>query len=449
MHGDDMSKASTFLNNNDGGESAGSNSFVSPILNPHGITRRRLLTGAALAAGALSVPTLVRAQPARIPIGCVVGLTGPAGPWGTAVSDATRLAIEQINASGGIKSKGGAQIDLTIADHQSNPQMAGTQTERVIQVNKVLAVFGTATSGCTMVASAVADKYKTSMLSTDAADTLTTRGLKHYFRIGAPAGRFSELAVEFSIATAKSTGVTPKKIATMADDSTFSQEAIKGVLAQVKKTGWDFAQNVTFPGGHVSDFAPMLQRLRLAGVDLIFHAMFAPDAIQLMRSMKALNYDLIASVHVLGAPYVAEYTASLKGDADFVTDAVGFVPEMITKIPSLAAFEKAYKERYKKDLDDQSSLAVTAVGALYDALERAPELSREAITSALRSADLALGANPFVVRDGVKFSSDGQNVKASAVVMQILNEQQRIVYPADKATAKVVWPMPKFGTRPA
>ena len=411
------------------------------------VNRRRLVVAAGTAAGALALPRITWAQQKRIPVGVVVGLTGRAGPWGIPVSDAVRLAVEQINASGGIKSKGGAQIELVVADHQSNAQMAGTQTERLIQVNSVIAVIGNATSGATMVGSAAAEKSKTPMISTDLADSLTARGMKYFFRVGPRASTLASVAVDFAMATAKSTGVAPKKIATIADDTTFSQDAIKGVLARVKDTGWAFQENVSFPAGHVSDFAPILQRMKLAGVDLIFHALFAPDGIQILRSMKALNYDLIASVHVAGAPYTPEYLTNLKQDGNFVTDSVGFVPELVAKNQLLAKYASAYKSKFNRDLDDQASLAATAVGALYDALERAPEVSREALTVALRTTDLAQGANPYVLRDGVKFDGNGDNVRARGIVMQIQELQQRIVYPADVATSKVVWPMPKWSNR--
>jgi branched-chain amino acid transport system substrate-binding protein len=387
------------------------------------------------------------AQPQRIPIGVVVGLTGRAGPWGIPVADAVRLAVEEINASGGIKSKGGAQIELTVADHQSNPQMAGTQTERVIQVNNVLAVIGNATSGATMVGGAAAEKNRTPMVSTDLGDSLSARGHRYFFRVGPRASVLAATAVEFAQATAKSTGVVPKKVATIADDSTFSQDAIKGALTKLKETGWAFQENVSFPAGQVSDFAPMLQRLRLAGVDLIVHALFAPDGIQMMRAMKALNYDLLASVHVAGAPYTPDYTANLKQDANYVTCAVGFVPELVGRNPLLGKYAQAYKAKYNRDIDDQASLAVTCVGTLYDALERAKDLSRESLAQALRATDLAQGANPYVLRDGVKFDANGDNVKARGLVMQLRDQQQRIVYPQDIATAKAVWPMPKWSAR--
>ena len=90
---------------------------------------------------------------------------------------------------------------------------------------------------------------------------------------------------------------------------------------------------------------------------------------------------------------------------------------------------------------------MTCVGALYDALERAPDLSREALTEALRATDLQAGGNPFVLRDGVKFDQAGDNVRAKGLVMQLLDGQQRIVYPADIATTKPVWPMPPWSKR--
>lgn len=410
-------------------------------------TRRRLMAGAAGMSAALAFPGVVRAQPKRIPIGVVVGLTGRAGPWGIPVNDAVRLAVEQINASGGIKSKGGAQIDLISVDHQSNPQMAGTQTERVIQVNNVLAVIGNATSGATMVGSAVSEKARTPMISTDLGDSLTNRGMEYFFRIGAKASHLAGTAVDFAEEMIKLKGTSPRKVATMADDSTFSQDAIQGALGRLKQTGWTLQENVSFPAGRVSDFLPVLQRLKLSGVDLIFHALFAPDGIQVMRGMKTLNYDLIASVHIAGAPYTPEYVENLKKDADYVTDAVGFVPELVANNPLLATYSDAYKAKYRRDLDDQASLAVTCVGALYDALERCSDLSRESLTAALRETDLEAGGNPYVLRDGIKFDKAGDNVKAKGLVMQLRQGQQRIVYPANIATTEPVWPMPAWSKR--
>ena len=409
------------------------------------VRRRILLSG--LGAATLGAPGISLAQTKKIPIGLVVGLTGKAGAWGVPVGDAVALAIEQINANGGIKSKGGAQLELIVADHQTNPQMAGTQTERVIQVNNVLAVIGNVTSGATMVGSAAAEKNKTPMVSTDLADALTDRGMKYFFRLGPRISLLGGLTVEYAQACAKSTGVVPTKVATIADDSTFSQDAINGGLAKLKGGPWPLQESVSFAAGQVSDFIPILQRLKLSGVDLLFLATFPADGIAIQRALKALNYDLIGAVHVAGAPFSPDFAQNLKQDSEYVSDAVGFVAELTSKNPLLAKFGDSYKAKTGRDLDDQTSLAVTVVGTIYDALERSTDLSRESLAQALRATDLQQGANPYILRDGATFDAKGDNRRTRGLIMQLRDQQQRIVYPPEIATLKPVWPMPKWSDR--
>lgn len=410
-----------------------------------GPNRRNVLAGIASAALAAPFVKAAHAEAAPIPVGIVVGLTGRAAPWGIPVADATRLAFDMINKSGGVKSKGGAKLQLVVADHQSNPQMAGTQTERLIQTSNVLAVFGNAVSGATMVGSLVADRNKTPMISTDSGDTLSARGLKHYFRIGARTSLLSQTAIDF--AKSMAAGTAPKSAAILADDTTFSQDAASGLVKALKGTDWKLFENISFPAGNVGDFAPIIQRLKLSGVDLLLQATTAPDGIQILQACRALDYNPIAMLHVLGAPYTPEFAANTKDMGNFITDAVGYVPELVSSNPKIAEFGRIYKEAYNRNLDDQASLAVNGVGILLDALERAPTLDRAALTKALGETDLEVGSNPFIVRDGVKFSEQGDNLRAKALVMQILDQQQRIVYPPNLASAKAVWPMPKWSER--
>lgn len=415
-----------------------------------GIGRRSVLVGGLAGLGAAAVgglPRFARAQPKTIPVGVVVGLTGNTAAWGRPVVDATKLAIDEINKAGGIKSKGGAKIELVIADHQSNPQMSGTQTERVIQVNDVICVIGNASSGCTIVGTAASERNKTPHMSTDSGASLSARGFKYYFRMAIKTTALGKIAVDFARDTAKATGIGPKKVAILADDTTFSQDAAKALLENLKGTGWPVFENVSWGPGTVSDFSPILQRLKLGGVDLLFQANFAPDGIQIQRALKKLNYDPIAAVHVLGAPYTPEFQNAMGKDANFLMDAVGFVPELVDNNPLLKQFAGRYQAAYGRILEDQASLAAAIVGNLYEALERTKDLTRESLAETLRATDLQPGANPYLVRGGVKYDENGDNVRSSPFIMQIQEEKQRIVYPASMATAKLVWPMPKWKDR--
>lgn len=410
------------------------------------VTRRTALT---IGAGALAAPFVARSGFAqeKIPVGVVVGLTGRAGPWGLPIANALRLVVRRINEAGGIKSKGGAQIELIVADHQSQARLAGTLTERVTQVQNVVAVIGNATSGATMVGSKAAEAAQTPMLSTDLGESLTEQGLKYFFRVGPSSSTLAAAAVQFARESAEKTGVKPKRVAILADDTTFSQDSANGVLRQLKTTNWELAENVSYPAGGVSDFVPIMQRLKLTGVDLLFQATFAPDGIQIVRAMKAIDYNPIAAVHVAGAPYTPDFLAALKEDAEFITDSVGFVPELVSSNKLLSEIGEAYQKAYNYAIDDQASLAVNCAGVLYDALERASDISRASLTAALRKTNLAVGGNAFIIRDGVQFDDKGDNVKATAIVMQIRKQQQRIVWPAGVATTELVWPMPAWRKR--
>jgi branched-chain amino acid transport system substrate-binding protein len=412
------------------------------------ISRRTLLTTVGAGAAIVAAPWVRRGYAAdTIPVGVVVGLTGRASPWGVSVANAVRLVVEEINKNGGIKSKGGAKIELIMADHQSQSNLAGTLTERVIELQKAVCVIGYATSAASIVGSKAADRLKTPVLSTDTADDLSEQGLKYYFRVGPKSGTLATGAVNFAIEAAKATGLAPKKVAILADDTTFSQSSVKGVLRDFPKTGWTLAENISYPGGGVSDFATIIQRLKLTGVDLLIQSTFPADGIQINRAMKAVDYNPIAALHVSGAPYTPDFISATKADGDYITCSVGYVPELVQSNPYLQEFAKNYEATHKRTLDDQASQGCLAAGVLYDALERAKGITREDLTEALRATDVAIGANKYVNRDGVKFGATGDNEKAKVVVMQLRGGEQRIVYPADLASQKPVWPMPAWNKR--
>lgn len=411
-----------------------------------GITRRRLL--ATTGAAALAMPWVTRGYAAdSIPVGLVVGLTGRASTWGVSVANAVKLVVDEINRDGGVKAKGGAKLELFVADHQSQAAMAGTVSERLIELQKVVAIIGYATSAASIVGSKIANAAGTPVLSTDTADDISEQGFRHYFRIGPKSSQLATAVIDFAKKTADASGLKPNKVAILADDTTFSQASVRGVLRDFPKTGWTLAENISYPGGGVSDFTSIVQRLKLTGVDLVIQSTFPVDAIQITRAMKAVDYNPIAAVHVSGAPYTPDFINGLKDDSDYITCSVGFVPELVQSNPYLQEAAKVYEAAYKQPIDDQASQGVLAAGVLHDALSRAKAVTREALTEALRATDLQIGATRYISRDGVKFDERGDNSRAGAVVMQLRKQQQKIVYPEKLATTKVVWPMPKWNER--
>ena len=93
------------------------------------IKKGAALSGAA-AAGTLGFPAIVRAQSGPLKVGILHPVTGPLAYSGQQCRLGARIAVEDINAAGGIKSLGGAKIEAVHGDAQSSPRPASPRSRR-------------------------------------------------------------------------------------------------------------------------------------------------------------------------------------------------------------------------------------------------------------------------------------------------------------------------------
>src|SRR5215470_7330199 len=93
--------------------------------------RRRFLQSSALAAGVLSAPALLRAQAAGVKIGVLHPVSGALSYSGQQGRLGALMAIEEINAAGGIKALGGAKIEAMLGDAQSTPEGGNAEVENM------------------------------------------------------------------------------------------------------------------------------------------------------------------------------------------------------------------------------------------------------------------------------------------------------------------------------
>ncbi len=143
-------------------------------------TRRSLLKtagGLALVSG-LSAPSILRAQSAEvIRFGHLTPRTGFLGPLGEYGVMAADLAVEEINASGGVM---GRKLEL-LKEDSVNPQTASTKAERMIERDKVACIIGEISSASALTISQVAQRNKTLFINTGAnSDALRGADCKRY-----------------------------------------------------------------------------------------------------------------------------------------------------------------------------------------------------------------------------------------------------------------------------
>jgi len=154
-----------------------------------------LKSSGVLAAGAFTTFGIRTAAAAdTVNIGGLYPVTGSFAQIGQGCVNAAKLAVQMVNDAGGIKSLGGAKLNLIVSDVQSDPTVTRTETDRLISGYRPAAIHGAFASALTLIASEVAERAKTPLLTGSSSDQLNKE--RHY--TFTPFSRASQFALAHS-----------------------------------------------------------------------------------------------------------------------------------------------------------------------------------------------------------------------------------------------------------
>lgn len=129
---------------------------------------------------------------AEVKIGHIHPMSGALAEEGQDMANAIKLAVDEVNANGGIKSLDGAKVLLLEGDHEGKPEKGVSETQRLIREGAI-GVLGAYASGVALTATQVAEKEKTPFIITiGAADEITERGFKFTYRLQPPASMMAK-----------------------------------------------------------------------------------------------------------------------------------------------------------------------------------------------------------------------------------------------------------------
>jgi branched-chain amino acid transport system substrate-binding protein len=177
------------------------------------------------------------APPQVIKIGILFPLSGPVAATGVASTNAIKLAVEIINdkypelklplaATSGLPNLGGARIELVIADHQMNPELGASETERLITQQGVVAIIGAYASAITETASAAAERLGVPFLNDQSTSPrLHRRGFKWFFRTTPHDEVFSDLMLRFLKELNEKRNLGIKSVATIYENTLFGTDS--------------------------------------------------------------------------------------------------------------------------------------------------------------------------------------------------------------------------------
>ena len=227
--------------------------------------RRDLIksAGAVTALGTLGFPAIVRSQADAIRIGHLTPRTGFLGPLGEYAVMGVNLAVEEINAGGGIM---GRKIDL-IAEDSVNPQTASTKAERLIERDKVVAIIGEISSASGLAIAQVAQRNRILFFNTGCnSDELRGKSCNRYmFHTEAANTMYVNACGQ---ALLRDGMVKGKKWYSLTADYAFGHDLLKVAKRFMQANGAEFVADELVPTD-VADFSPYLLKIRNSKPDLV------------------------------------------------------------------------------------------------------------------------------------------------------------------------------------
>ena len=392
-------------------------------------------TGAAAAAvSALGFPTVLRAQAPSIKIGHIPPLTGFLAFDGGQLRNGLLLAADEINKAGGIKSLGGAKLEILDGDSEGKPEVAITEMERFNSAG-CLAVMGCYQSAVTLVATQQAERLRLPFMVTVAvADEVTGRGFKYTFRTQPNGEQMTSQTLDYLAAIAKGAGTNVKTISYLHDNTAFGQSLLTLVQKFAPQHGMEIKLDVPY-SPRATDVSTEVNKIKFANSDVVMHSGYFNDSIRALRTMRDLRVQAKGIVGLGNAAYSHTKFVAEAGDAsNHVMDGNYRANPKSSMTDKVFA---AYKARFHEDMPVHAVYAYQPLLILADALERAGKANRDALRDALAKTHVT---HHMLPQGPIIYGPDGQNVNARAAMMQVVNKEVQVVYPAEYAQAKPAFP---------
>ncbi|HET9598202.1 MAG TPA: ABC transporter substrate-binding protein [Anaeromyxobacteraceae bacterium] len=379
-------------------------------------------------------------------IGAPQPMTGPDAPFGDKFKKAYSLAIEEINAAGGVNGK---KLELLLEDHQAKNALAATIAEKLVTQGGVLVMTGGRASGQAVEIASVCQRLKTPYLvDHPSADIITSKGFEWVFRNN-PTGSIYPQA--FNRFITEVPGAMPKSAAVIYDNTVFGKTIAGAAMAFLKSKNVPIVADEAY-AVNTLDFKPLMTKVKAANPDyFLMVAVSTTDAILLTRHAKEIGIRPRAFVGFGGGFGVADFPKQLGPQAENVFSSAawsGNPNDADTK-----AFYEKFVKRYGIQPKEHEVEGYAAIYIIADALKRAKltgdlAKDRDAVREALLATDMK------TVFGKVKFGNykgplgdayTNQNVYSPehSVLAQWTKEGTLLnVWPKDNAETKYTFPDP-------
>jgi branched-chain amino acid transport system substrate-binding protein len=394
------------------------------------LNRRTILQGTA--ATMIASPAVLRAQAAPIKIGILQPVTGGLAQDGEYGRLGAEIALNEINNGGGIKSMGGAKLQMVFGDARSNPEGGTAEVERM-QSEGVAAIVGGFASPIALAASQAASRYDIPyIVDVGVSDQIVNRGLKNTFRFGPGFGTVTTAALENLVKLNDGAGKPAKTVVIVHEDGLFGSGMAKLLQTQLPPRGFEILETIAHPTPS-RDMSNVALRIRALNPDLVIPSSYYAEFVLLARTMQQQRIRPKGIYAVLnGAASNFRFVKEFGDAANLVMDCNHWADPRKAKTAAV----KAQAEKDGRVWLYNTPLNYSCVRLLADAIERAGSADRIKVIEALANSTFTDHIMPY----GPTKFVNGQNQGAAPVNTQVQNGDIKVIFPTEFADAKPVFP---------
>ena len=344
-------------------------------------------------------------------IGGIGPTTGATAIYGTAVKNGAQIAVDEINAAGGINGK---QIEYRFEDDQNDAEKSVNAYNTLKDWGMQMLVGTTTTAPCIAVAGKTASDNMFQITPSASAPYVLSSGNGNIFQVC-----FTDPNQGIASAQYIAENKLAKKIGIIYDSSDVYSSGIEEKFeAEAKDKGLQIVSKAAFTADSKTDFGTQLQKAKDAGADLLFLPIYYQEASIILKQADTMGYKpkFFGVDGMDGILTVENFDTKLAEGVMLLTP---FAAD--AKDKTVQNFVKTYKEKYKDTPNQFAADSYDAVYALKAAIEESkatPDMSASDMCDALKGAMTKIKMQGLTGgKDGLTWNESGEVTKSPKAVI--------------------------------
>lgn len=346
-----------------------------------------------------------------ITIGVPVPLTGDAASLGEDVKRGAEMAVDEINAAGGVL--GGKQIKLVYEDDKGTPEGGVQAVQKLINIDKVAALAGGTSSSAVLAEDAITKGKVVYMVTGAQSGAIAEQGDPYIFMVNST----SDVEVR-GFAQHLGSDLNVDKVVAVAEKTAFGDDQLKYIDKYFPPAGIQVVSKTSY-GADTRDFAPILSKIKSSGVSTIYvgDSFPARAAVLLQQIQQVGGFDkVLLSPGIISQGLLDAAGKNLKGA--FSADIYG--SDIDT--PANKEFAKKFTGLYHVDPQKVNLVGYEGVKVLAQAIDKAGTASDpEKLASALKSTSFD------TPRGTLTFDKNGKSAQVPLFIQQVTDGAVTVV----------------------